>query len=54
MKLGIGGVALSICVAAFVGGCSMLPAAGPSSEDINSGQTASGPEHIDEDGHQPL
>ncbi|MGA2493074.1 MAG: polysaccharide biosynthesis/export family protein [Roseiarcus sp.] len=46
MRHGLGAVALSICVAALVGGCSILPAAGPSSEDINSGQTASGPEHV--------
>jgi polysaccharide export outer membrane protein len=46
MKLGIGAVALSMCVATFVGGCTILPAAGPSSGDINSGQTASGPEHV--------
>jgi polysaccharide export outer membrane protein len=46
MRLGIGAVALSVCVVAFVGGCSILPAAGPSSGDVNSGQTASGPEHV--------
>jgi len=30
----------------MLGGCGILPAAGPSSGDINSGQTASGPEHV--------
>ncbi len=45
MRLGIGAVALSMCIATFVGGCSILPADGPSSGDINSGQTAFGPEH---------
>jgi polysaccharide export outer membrane protein len=46
MRHGIGAVAISVCVAIFVAGCGVLPAAGPSSGDINSGQTASGPEHV--------
>ena len=46
MKDRIGAVAFSACVAALVSACSILPAAGPSSEDINSGQTGSGPEHV--------
>ena len=46
MKHGIGAVAFLACVAALISACSMLPAAGPSSGDINSGQSASGPAHV--------